>query len=305
MKTQSPFALMLLTFLLIGVPAQSQILKKLKQRVQQATEDVIVEKAAQKTAQETGKALDSLLEIDPDYEQKNREQWENMFGQGESDISIEDSYHFDTNVLYTMEFSSGDENSIVDYSMWFSDKENYMATQVSNIKSSSNKNQEMPMSMLSVLDEKNKAMIILMEEQKIAQVVSMDKIQNLAEKEASAEGLDPSFKKVEKTGNTKKILGYDCEEFYSENEETRYTFWVTQDLDIYQKNMFFNISKSLGGNSFQDIPKEAKGLMMEMNFEHKTGKGKGKMLVKEIRKESRSIETGGYQFMNLSQFMQK
>ncbi len=305
MKTYSPFALMLLAFLLIGAPAQSQILKKLKQRVQQATEDVIVEKAAQKTAQETGKAMDSLLEIDPDYEQKNREQWENMFGQGESDIAIEDSYQFDTNVLYTMEFSSGDENSIVDYSMWFSDKENYMATQVSSIKSSSNKNQEMPMSMLSVLDEKNKAMIILMEEQKIAQVVSMDKIQNLAEKEASAEGLDPSFKKVEKTGNTKKILGYDCEEFYSENEETRYTFWVTQDLDIYQKNMFFNISKSLGGNSFQNIPKEAKGLMMEMNFEQKTGKGKGRMLVKEIRKESRSIETAGYQFMNLSQFMQK
>ena len=305
MKTHSPFAWILLSLLLIASPAQSQILKKLKQRVQQATEDVIVEKAAQKTAQETGKALDSMLEIDPDYEQKNREQWENMFGQGESDITIEDSYQFDTNVLYTMEYSSGDEKSIVDYSMWFSDKENYMATQVSSIKSSSNKNQEMPMSMLSVIDEKNMAMIILMEEQKIAQVVSLDKIQSLAENEASAEGVDPSFKKVEKTGNTKKILGYDCEEFYSENQDARYTFWVTQDLDVYQKNMFYNISKSLGGNSFQNVPKDAKGLMMEMNFENKNTQGKGRMLVKEIRKECRSVVTGGYQFMNLSQFMQK
>lgn len=305
MKTQSPLAWILLSFLLIGSPAQSQILKKLKQRVEQATEDVIIEKAAQKTAQETGKALDSMLEIDPDYEQKQREQWESAFGQGASDIPIEDSYQFDTNVLYTMEFSSGKENSVVDYSMWFSDKENYMATQVSNIKSGSNKNQEMPTSMLSVLDEKNKAMIILMEEQKIAQVISMDKIQELAEQETSTEGMGSSFENVKKTGNTKKILGYDCEEFYSENEDMRYTFWVTQDLDIYQKNMFFNISKSLGGNSFKNIPKEAKGLMMEMNFEHKTKKDRGKLLVKEIRKESRSVETGGYQFMNLSQFMQK
>jgi hypothetical protein len=304
MKNHKPFAWILLSLLLMGAPAQSQILKKLKNRVQQATEDVIVEKAAQKTAQETGKALDSLLEIDPDYEQKNQEQWEKMLGQGEADIPIEENYHFDTNVLYTMEFSSGEENSIVDYSMWFSDKENYMATQVSNMQSSSGKNQEMPTSVMSVLDEKNKAMIILMEEQKIAQVVSMDKIRDIAEEESSGEELDSSFEKVKKTGNTKKILGYDCEEFYSENSDSRFNFWVTQDLDIYQKNMFFNISKSLGENSFQNIPSDAKGLMMEMNFEHKTKKEKGKMVVKEIRKESRDIDTGGYRFMNLSQFMQ-
>ena len=67
--------------------------------------------------------------------------------------------------------------------------------------------------------------------------------------------------------------------------------------------MFFNMSKSLGGNSFQNIPQEAKGLLMEMNFEHKTKNEKGKMVVKEIRKESKSINTDGYQFMNLSQFM--
>jgi hypothetical protein len=67
--------------------------------------------------------------------------------------------------------------------------------------------------------------------------------------------------------------------------------------------MFFNISKSLGGNSFGNVPKEAKGLMMEMNFESKTSNERGKMIVKEIRKESRSISTSGYQFMNLSQFM--
>ena len=66
MKTQIHFVCVLLTSLLIGGTAHAQILKKLKKRVQEATEDVIVEKAAQKTAQETGKAMDSLLNIDPD-----------------------------------------------------------------------------------------------------------------------------------------------------------------------------------------------------------------------------------------------
>ena len=179
-----------------------------------------------------------------------------------------------------------------------------MATQVSQIQSDSKKSQEMPASVFSVIDEKNKAMIILMEEQKIAQVISMDKIKDIATEENESEGLDASFDAIKKTGNSKKILGYDCEEFASENEDTRFTFWVTQELDIYQKNMFYNVSKSLGGSSFGNIPKEAKGLMMEMQFEHKSKDESGKMIVKEIRKESKSIETEGYQFMNLSQFMQ-
>jgi hypothetical protein len=303
MKAKSPFVWIFLSLLFFGASADAQILKKLKKKVQQATEDVIIEKAAQKTAQETGKAMDSLLNIDPDYEQKNQEQLQQMFGQGGSDIPIEESYQFDTNVLYTMEFSSGEENSVVDYSMWFSDKDNYMATQVSNIQAETTKNQDMPMSVLSVIDDKNKAMIILMEEQKIAQVVSMEKIKDLSEQETTAEGIDSSFKTVKKTGNSKKILGYDCEEFTSENADTRFTFWVTQDLEVYQKNMFFNISQSLGGNSFGNVPKEAKGLMMEMDFESKSNNERGKMIVKEIRKESKSISTAGYQFMNLSQFM--
>lgn len=179
-----------------------------------------------------------------------------------------------------------------------------MATQVSQIQSGSKDSQEMPASVLSVIDEKNKAMIILMQEQKIAQVISMDKIKDIATEENESEGLDASFDAIKKTGNSKKILGYDCEEFASENQDTRFTFWVTQELDIYQKNMFYNVSKSLGGSSFGSIPKEAKGLMMEMQFEHKTKDERGKMIVKEIRKESKSIETEGYQFMNLSQFMQ-
>ena len=61
MKPKFHLACLLLAFLMIGGSADAQILKKLKKRVQEATEDVIVEKAAEKTAQETGKAMDSLL----------------------------------------------------------------------------------------------------------------------------------------------------------------------------------------------------------------------------------------------------
>ena len=303
MKTSKFSLFILFAALLFNASADAQILNKLKKRVQEATEEVIVEKTAEKAAQETGKAMDSLLDIDPDYEQKQMDQWQGIFAQGGADIPIEDVYTFDTNVLYTMELSSNDQPSVVDYSMWFSGSENYMATQVSNIQSSDKKSSQMPTSMVSVIDEKNMAMIVLMEEQQIAQVISMEKIQDISTSENEAEGVDASFESIKKTGNTKKILGYTCEEFTSENDENKISFWITQELELYQKNMFFNISKSLGGSSFDKIPKDAKGFMMEMNFENLKNNEKGKMVVKKITKEKKSIETTGYQYMNLSQFM--
>ena len=44
--------------------------------------------------------------------------------------------------------------------------------------------------------------------------------------------------------------------------------------------------------------------MMEMHFENLVSGEKGKMIVTEINKQSKSINTKEYQFMNLSQFMQ-
>ena len=111
-------------------------------------------------------------------------------------------------------------------------------------------------------------MIIIMEEQKIAQVLSMEKLKKLPWKKMKQSQLLHNFNSVQKTGNTKKILGYTCDEFSSQNETNKFSFWVTEELDLFQKNMFFNISKSLGGNTFNNIPENAQGFMMEMHFEN-------------------------------------
>jgi hypothetical protein len=217
---------------------------------------------------------------------------------------MESAYEFKTNVVYQMEFQSKENSSVVDYGMWFSENENYMGTQVKNIQSKEKNQQEMPASMLSVIDEKNKTMIIFMEEQKIAQVISMEKIKEIAVQENAEENTNTDFKGLKKTGKTKKILGYSCEEFTSVNDENTFSMWVTDELELFQQNMFYSISESLGGNTFKNIPKDAKGFMMEMHFENLVNGEKGKMIVTEINKQSKSINTKEYQFMNLSQFMQ-
>ena len=204
MKPIRLITLTLLISLLSFSSAQAQLLKKLKKRVQEATEDVIVEKAAEKAAQETGKFLDSLLQIDPDYQPYSQAQLEQFMVQDTADIPMEATYVFNNNVTYQMEFSSKDNTSIVDYGMWFSDKENYMGTQVKNIRSKEKEQEDMPVSMLSVIDEKNKIMIIFMEDQKIAQVLSMEKIKAISVEANEVENANTNFEGLKKTGKTKK-----------------------------------------------------------------------------------------------------
>lgn len=282
---------------------EAQLLKKLKNRVKEATEDVIADKAAEKVAQESGKALDSLLDIDPDYQPQYPQQIQQMMAAGSENIPVEESYLFNTRVTYKMTMTDKKKSSIVNYEMWFSEKEAYMATKVEGDENTDSR--DMPSAVISILDDKNQAMIILMEEQKMAQLLSMSKIKDIAVKENEIDANDTDFKNIKKTGNTKKILGYNCEEFMSENESNKFSFWVTKELALFQKNMFFNVSQSLGGNTFEDIPQEAQGFMMEMNYENLSNNEKGNMIVVDIQNQDKTILMADYQLLNLGQFMQK
>lgn len=301
------FKLILSSLLISLLPVndlQAQLLKKLKKRVQETTEDVIAEKAAQKTEQEAEKTLDSLLDIDPDHQAEYQEKLLQMMGTGSENIPVETSYSFDTMVIYEMTISNdSQESSVVNYEMWFPRKGVYMATKVDNIEGKDNR--DMPSSILSILDDKNQAMIILMEAQKMAQIISMNKMKEIAEEENEIESIDSEFKAIEKTGNTKKILGYTCQEFIAQNETSQIIFWITEELSLFQKNMFFNISQSLGGNTFENIPESAKGFMMEMHFEDQSTNEKGVMKVKDIQKTTKNILMSDYQVMNLGNFLQK
>lgn len=306
MKWIKAILLTLVISISFSYESNAQFLKKLKQKVQQAAEEVVIDKASEKAAQETGKAMDSLLDIDSTYQNKNEEQLQNIFMQNNANITVEDVYNFNNNVTYKMTIISNNEPSSIDYSMWFSDNENYMATEMKNINSEDSKNQNSSMEMLTILDEKNQAMIVIMEKQKMVQIISMDKIKNIGIEE-DVQNMDTSVPTIKKTGRNKKILGYNCEEFITQTDEGKLTFWITQDVKLYQKNMFLNLNKSLGGNQFDKIPETAKGFMMEMHSEN-TSNGenhgdKSSMIVISISKKTKVINTKDYQIMNLSGFM--
>jgi hypothetical protein len=140
----------------------------------------------------------------------------------------------------------------------------------------------------------------------MARVISMEKIKNIANSQTNENDQDFISPNIKKTGKTKKILGYSCDEFSGQTEDGILSFWITHDIDLYQKNMFMNMNKSLGGNQFQAFPEAAKGFLMETNFEDNTGKNKGdktSMVVTKIDKKSLQVSTKEYQKMNLGSFM--
>jgi len=280
--------------------SKAQFLKKLKKRVQQAAEKVVIDKVAEKGEQEAGKTMDSILNIDPNYQAKNQEQLLNSFMQSGENIEVADSYSFDTNVIMEMVIEDKKGPTTFDYSMWFTKNASYMATEIKNIDTEKSKNQKIPGGMITVMDDENQAMIIIMEEQKMAQIISMESIKDIAIEETKND--DILIPKITKTGKSKKILGYNCEEFITKTEEGSMNLWITQDIRLFQKNMFANFNKSLRSNPFQNIPEAAKGFMMEMHMVSDKGV-KSSMYVRSISKKNKTINIKDYQLMNLSGFM--
>ncbi|MDF2158069.1 DUF4412 domain-containing protein [Algoriphagus sp. CAU 1675] len=130
-----------------------------------------------------------------------------------------------------------------------------------------------------ILDPNNMATIILLTEgdQKSSLSYSTDSEQfPLDLNDSNSEDYKADNFHLEKTGNTKTILGYECEEYAFSNEEGEGTYWVTLE-PIEGYNLFFpgssnpmisNKSIDRYSGMFENIPS---GSFMEMQFMEKNG----------------------------------
>lgn len=290
-------------FFLSTNSTQAQILKKLKNKVKEVAEESILDKVGQKVGQETDRAMDSILDIDPDYEPKSMEKFQKLMGG--SDIPISESYQFNTTIVYDMSVTSNNKTTNMLYNLWFSSNKGYFGSSVRSMEKS--KGKEIP-EVFTVLDEENNAIIMVMEEQNMIQVMSMSSIKELAKDMAKEDPdlISNESVAIKNTGNRKKILGYDCEEFITETPQGKTTFWITKELELYQKNMFYNLNKSIGGNNFK-VPDAAQGVLLEMNFLGTDKNNKGdvtNMIAKEINQINKAIDISNFQRLNLGDLMQ-
>ncbi len=150
--------------------------------------------------------------------------------------------------------------------------------------------------MSSIIDSKNGVMIMLNEKEKTAMVMSTKAMEAAMKQQQMNQGEKPAAK-ITKTGRTKTILGYTCEEILIESDK-KTEVWITKDAGIDVSNAFANMNKT----SPSQVPNEAfteGGMLMEMNGYDTAGKLDIHMIVTALSKESKTVNIGAYKITKL------
>lgn len=152
--------------------------------------------------------------------------------------------------------------------------------------------------MSSIIDSKNGVMIMLNNKEKTAMVMSTKAMEAAMKQQQMSQGEKPAAK-ITKTGKTKTILGYKCEEMLIESDPPRRTeVWITKEAGIDVSNTFANMNKT----SQSQIPNEAfteGGMLMEMTGYDTAGKMEVHMLITALSKESKTVNIGAYKITKL------
>jgi hypothetical protein len=157
-----------------------------------------------------------------------------------------------------------------------------------------------------IFDNDNQIMIILGDngKDKSGIVMAMGGVKDTVSASAQKNAGDKSntgtidktdyYTSFKKTGRTKVISGYSCNEYAYEDTESKASYWLTSDLpaELWSKMFSANMIASVYAG-------RPNGFIMEWNNEKKNTKEKSQMIVKEVNKNKpASISTMGYTFMS-------
>ncbi len=272
----------------ISVPGNAQFFKKLKKKVENSVENTIHRKAADKASEETGKAVDVILEppVSSDDTQENGGSATFPMGLGGSLDDLPDTYNF--NWIYRLQLVAHKEKDNMEIEYYLNNDAPYWGARFYNDKSRDD------MDMMMVYDGQTEKTVMFMDQngQKIATVTKLPKTLSDRAME-NMEGGEYSITKI--AGKT--IMGYACDGFIMENEEYKNTVYVTYDADVNFMGLYSNGGKLPDNFNPEWITKDGKqGLMMEMHMEDKdSSKQNMSMTCIKLEKSPLKIRTADYQ----------
>lgn len=289
-------------------PIQAQFMNKLKRAVGNTLEDQAVEQLNKGLSKGLTRASDKMWESlygvkksamdsmilasqnDPEAYEK---MMESLFGGGEP-ISIADEYAFASRLVYTLSTGSGKKSNSMDYVVLINPDQEYMATQMGSVEMDGKKS-EVAMNVTTIMDYGSDAMIMLMEDQKMVQVMSMNMVNSMDRSEENSNNVS-----VEKTGKTREILGYTCDEYLMTSDDVEGSVWIAEGVEFISKSLFNNMGNSSFAKNSDWLDKQ--GMLMEMdmmvNEEKSKKKSHMKMTLINMDKEQNSYMMSDYQTMN-------
>lgn len=307
----------LITLLIaLGMSAEAQVVDRTKNRAQRKANNRVDRKIDQgidrgldaveglfkrkdkkkkssKNRSSDAEGTEGIERDDYDDEMTEEEALEHMmsaFGSG-GNVEIPAEYAFDHHVdmVMTQYNKRGKEESRQNMRMFFSDSKAVIGVEVKVEGTAAT----------SVIDMEAMQMVVLtnMGTSKMAMVVDMNAAMLAAEDDDMENYENPVFKK---TGRTKKLLGYHCEEYIAEEDGERVEFWITRDefLDVYQA---FTALEVANQSTTQTDPMSAHpgGMTMEMISTDEGGERMTMVVTAVNRGQGKVIKTAGYQTMKM------
>jgi hypothetical protein len=318
MKTSLKWLFFTALFIFMNQQVQGQrLLKKLQDKVQERVEEKVEERAERRVDQAIDNQLDKLekslekedtggeAESDADSDARRQARLQNIMkgiGISGEPVAVADSYSFDH--LIQMHIESYDSKGKLESEGEFITHLNPQSRSMGYQMISGNIGQ--PGQGMFIIDAENGATIILNEEngEKTGFVYGLgtffSTIGETYQEEEIPETqenylLNPN---VKKTGRTKNIAGYKCEEYTFNDEETESEIWITTDLKMNTHDFFSTLFKT--SLYSQGIPW---GYMMEATTRDKDSGEKSIMLVTRVDQNSNTrFVLAEYKVTNLGSF---
>ncbi|EOZ95568.1 hypothetical protein A33Q_2930 [Indibacter alkaliphilus LW1] len=220
--------------------------------------------------------------------------WDKVLSGISSDVEVADQYDFTgyTVLEITGKDSKGKDMDPMKMKAFLSEDVQVMGMEVDMDQGKKKKEDG---TAIMIYDFSRNASIILMEsegeKQRMAYGIDLVKISEGIE--VDEEDMPEEDFTFTKTGNTKTINGYACEEFVMDSEDAKASYWITQQ-PIKGNNTFWGNEnpfltskmKSKNQSYFSDLPK---GNLMEMYYESKVDKSIVDMKVIEINDNQKQV----------------
>ena len=246
---------MILAGVSLSFNAEAQLLKKIQNAAQNAAQSAAQKSASEKAENASSNAMEGLL------------------GGMMQPAPTESEYNFSGYMI--MEITSTDKKGKTDEPMHM----NYLLSKDTQFMGMAFTDPKNPSThTATVIDQKNEAMVLFLEDggkkSSMAMKMDLNKIQNMVDEEAEETIEKPDYE-ITKTGNTKQILGYTCEEYLVKSEDGEGHYWVSE-KPIEGFSMFSPQSNPMVSNKtvekyYSHFSNAPKGTFLEMLFKSTDG----------------------------------
>lgn len=262
-----------------------RIMDRAKDKVSQRIEDKVVERISEEIARAAMKPIDKAI----DDMLKERYEQDSINGKTDVDygafakaflqpVNLPDSYTFDITLECETKDYDGDKSKME--MLMTKDGSAIGFVQIDEDKRT-----------LMIFDTENDLMAVYNEEEK--KVQGMPSMLSLAGAMASTNKDEDAYEMtMEKTGKTKKIAGYKCDEWKIDDEETTTTAYVAEDFPVSWKKAFGPYLKQMLPTTQRDQMPE--GMTLKSESKTKAKNKKSKFEVKKVIETPYTINNKDY-----------